>query len=174
MLHISSWYWLWWAGVCPWPCLVCWLSRWVKWEQGCYTLVHDTDCEGLEFALDLVLCVGCQGEWSEKVGAGMLHISSRYWYRGPGVCPWPCRVCWLSRWVKWEQGCYTLVHDTDCDGLELAHDLVLYVGCQGEKVGAGMLHISSQYWYRGTGVFPWPCLVCWLSRWVEWEQGCYT
>ena len=56
---------------------------------------------------------------------------------------------------KWEQGCYTVVHDTDTEGwslpltlsdiegLELAHDLVLYVGCQGEKVGAGMLHISS-------------------------------
>ena len=43
----------------------------MKWEQGCYTLVQDTDTEGLQFALDLVLYVGCQ---SEKVGAGMLHI----------------------------------------------------------------------------------------------------
>ena len=33
-----------------------------KWEQGYYTLVHDTDTEGLQFALDLVLYVGCQGE----------------------------------------------------------------------------------------------------------------
>ena len=33
-----------------------------KWEQGCYTLVHDTDTEGLVFALDLVLYVGCQSE----------------------------------------------------------------------------------------------------------------
>ena len=32
-----------------------------RWQQGCYTLVHDTDTEGLEFALDLVLYVGCQG-----------------------------------------------------------------------------------------------------------------
>ena len=150
-----------------------------KWTQGCYTLVHDTDCEGLEVALALVLYVGCQGEWSEKVGAGMLHISSWYWHRGAAVCPWPCLVCWLPRWEsgsravthkfmiltqrgcslpltlscmlvvkvrKWEQGCYTLVHDTDTEGLKFALDLVLYVGCQGEKVGAGMLHISS--WYR--------------------------
>ena len=45
--------------------------------------------------------------------------------------------------MKWEQGCHTLVHDNDIEGLEFALDLVLYVGCQGEEVRAGMLHISS-------------------------------
>lgn len=33
-----------------------------KWTQGSYTLVHDTDSEGQEFALDTMLFCSCKGE----------------------------------------------------------------------------------------------------------------
>ena len=54
-----------------------------KWEQGCYTLVHDTDTEGLEFALDLVLYVGCQGKFLYFIesGDGCINIFKFYkWF----------------------------------------------------------------------------------------------
>ena len=32
-----------------------------RWQQGDYTLVHDTNTEGAEFALDAVLFCACRG-----------------------------------------------------------------------------------------------------------------
>jgi len=37
-----------------------------RWAHGCYTLVHDTDPEGAEFALDVLLYVGGKGEFGIK------------------------------------------------------------------------------------------------------------
>jgi len=46
------------AGECSARCRTC-----VRhWSHRSYTLVHDTDTEGSEFALDLVFYLGCQGE----------------------------------------------------------------------------------------------------------------
>ena len=33
-----------------------------RWAHGCYTLVHDTDPEGAEFALDALLYLGGSGK----------------------------------------------------------------------------------------------------------------
>ena len=33
-----------------------------RWGHGCYTLIHDTDPEGAEFALDALLYIGGKGE----------------------------------------------------------------------------------------------------------------
>ena len=34
-----------------------------RWQHGSYTLVHDTDSEGFEFALDCMLFCSCKGEY---------------------------------------------------------------------------------------------------------------
>ena len=45
-----------------------------RWRQGCYTLVHDTDSEGQEFALDAVFYCGCQG-WQQDYGGYTSYIA---------------------------------------------------------------------------------------------------
>ena len=51
------------AGECSARCRTC-----VRhWSHRSYTLVHDTDTEGSEFALDLVFYLGCQGETLQQM-----------------------------------------------------------------------------------------------------------
>ncbi|XP_052257592.1 prolyl 3-hydroxylase OGFOD1-like [Dreissena polymorpha] len=44
------------------------------WSPGSYTLVHDTNTEGAEFALDLVLYVGCN-DWDMEYGGFTSYIA---------------------------------------------------------------------------------------------------
>ncbi|XP_067906049.1 prolyl 3-hydroxylase OGFOD1 [Heterodontus francisci] len=45
-----------------------------QWRNGYYTLVHDTNVENSEFALDLLLCCGCEG-WDEEFGGVTSYIA---------------------------------------------------------------------------------------------------
>ncbi|ELU03649.1 hypothetical protein CAPTEDRAFT_166954 [Capitella teleta] len=45
-----------------------------KWEQGCYTLMHDTDLQGQEYALDVMLFCGCKG-WKPEYGGSVSYIA---------------------------------------------------------------------------------------------------
>jgi len=51
-----------------------------RWAHGCYTLVHDTDPEGAEFALDALLYVGGSGK-EHKIGN-----MQRFYSRGQQPC----------------------------------------------------------------------------------------
>ncbi|XP_067853520.1 prolyl 3-hydroxylase OGFOD1 [Heptranchias perlo] len=44
------------------------------WRNGYYTLIHDTNVENSEFALDLQLCCGCEG-WDEEFGGITSYIA---------------------------------------------------------------------------------------------------
>uniref|UniRef100_UPI00398EA834 prolyl 3-hydroxylase OGFOD1 isoform X2 n=1 Tax=Pristiophorus japonicus TaxID=55135 RepID=UPI00398EA834 len=44
------------------------------WRNGYYTLIHDTNVENSEFALDLLLCCGCEG-WDEEFGGVTSYIA---------------------------------------------------------------------------------------------------
>jgi len=46
-----------------------------RWAHGCYTLVHDTDPEGAEFALDALLYVGGSG-WKTDYGGYITYLTS--------------------------------------------------------------------------------------------------
>lgn len=46
-----------------------------RWTHGCYTLVHDTDPEGAEFALDVLLYVGGRG-WKSDYGGHTTYLTS--------------------------------------------------------------------------------------------------
>ncbi|XP_078354565.1 prolyl 3-hydroxylase OGFOD1-like isoform X2 [Oculina patagonica] len=46
-----------------------------RWAHGCYTLVHDTDPEGAEFALDVMLYVGGSG-WKSDYGGYTTYLTS--------------------------------------------------------------------------------------------------
>lgn len=46
-----------------------------RWTHGCYTLVHDTDPEGEEFALDVMLYVGGKG-WKTDYGGYTTYLTS--------------------------------------------------------------------------------------------------
>ncbi|XP_078400122.1 prolyl 3-hydroxylase OGFOD1 isoform X1 [Cetorhinus maximus] len=44
------------------------------WRNGYYTLIHDTNVENSEFALDLLLCFGCEG-WNDEFGGVTSYIA---------------------------------------------------------------------------------------------------
>ncbi|XP_045159560.2 prolyl 3-hydroxylase OGFOD1-like [Mercenaria mercenaria] len=44
------------------------------WSHQCYTLIHDTDTEGSQFALDMVLYLGCQ-DWDMEYGGFTSYIA---------------------------------------------------------------------------------------------------
>ncbi|XP_051884091.1 prolyl 3-hydroxylase OGFOD1 isoform X2 [Pristis pectinata] len=44
------------------------------WKNGYYTLIHDTNVENTEFALDLLLSCGCEG-WDEEFGGVTSYIA---------------------------------------------------------------------------------------------------
>ncbi|XP_029184830.2 prolyl 3-hydroxylase OGFOD1-like isoform X1 [Acropora millepora] len=45
------------------------------WSHGCYTLVHDTDPEGAEFALDVIIYIGGKG-WKSDYGGYTTYLTS--------------------------------------------------------------------------------------------------
>jgi hypothetical protein len=45
-----------------------------RWKQGCYTLIHDTDSEGAEYALDTMLFCDCRG-WQQEYGGFTSYIA---------------------------------------------------------------------------------------------------
>ncbi|XP_074641970.1 prolyl 3-hydroxylase OGFOD1-like [Tubulanus polymorphus] len=45
-----------------------------RWKQGCYTLVHDTDQEAAEYALDLILYLNCKS-WNDEAGGFTSYIA---------------------------------------------------------------------------------------------------
>lgn len=45
-----------------------------RWKNGYYTLIHDTNVENTEFALDLLLNCGCEG-WDEEFGGVTSYIA---------------------------------------------------------------------------------------------------
>ncbi|XP_064626041.1 prolyl 3-hydroxylase OGFOD1-like [Lineus longissimus] len=45
-----------------------------RWRQGCYTLIHDTDSEGAEYALDAMLFCDCRG-WQQEYGGFTSYIA---------------------------------------------------------------------------------------------------
>ncbi|XP_078067238.1 prolyl 3-hydroxylase OGFOD1 [Mustelus asterias] len=44
------------------------------WRNGFYTLIHDTNVENSEFALDLLLCCGCE-DWNDEFGGITSYIA---------------------------------------------------------------------------------------------------
>ncbi|XP_022105477.1 prolyl 3-hydroxylase OGFOD1-like [Acanthaster planci] len=46
-----------------------------RWSHGCYTLLHDTDTEGSEFALDAVIHFGCPPDWQTHHGGYISYIA---------------------------------------------------------------------------------------------------
>ncbi|XP_059145814.1 prolyl 3-hydroxylase OGFOD1-like [Physella acuta] len=58
-----------------------------RWEHGCYTLAHDTDVDNLDFALDLMLYVGCDKDWLFENGGYTSYIAKGEDEELLSVCP---------------------------------------------------------------------------------------
>ncbi|RUS77524.1 hypothetical protein EGW08_014708 [Elysia chlorotica] len=58
-----------------------------KWEHGCYTLAHDTDTEIQDFALDVMMYVGCDNEWCFDNGGYTSYIAKGEDDELLSVCP---------------------------------------------------------------------------------------
>ncbi|GFO40766.1 2-oxoglutarate and iron-dependent oxygenase domain-containing protein 1 [Plakobranchus ocellatus] len=58
-----------------------------RWEHGCYTLAHDTDSEMQDFALDVMMYVGCDNEWSFDNGGYTSYIAKGEDDELLSVCP---------------------------------------------------------------------------------------
>lgn len=64
------------------------------WTHGCYTLVHDTRAEGVEYALDAMLTFGGEGEkrqTSEDVIWGFIVYSAKITHRPTKSCAFHAR-----------------------------------------------------------------------------------
>lgn len=61
-----------------------------RWEHGCYTLAHDTDVDNLDFALDLMLYVGCDKSES--------HVTVPCFIRGNALL---CALWWRHYLIMW-------------------------------------------------------------------------
>uniref|UniRef100_A0A0B6ZQG4 Prolyl 4-hydroxylase alpha subunit domain-containing protein n=1 Tax=Arion vulgaris TaxID=1028688 RepID=A0A0B6ZQG4_9EUPU len=58
-----------------------------KWEHGFYTLAHDTDSEIQDFALDTIMYIGCDKEWSFENGGYTSYIAKGEEDELLSVCP---------------------------------------------------------------------------------------
>ncbi|XP_033636963.1 prolyl 3-hydroxylase OGFOD1-like [Asterias rubens] len=58
-----------------------------RWSHGCYTLMHDTDTEGSEFALDAVIQFNCPIGWQMDHGGYITYIAKAEDDELLSICP---------------------------------------------------------------------------------------